>query len=221
MNKIIPFLLTMFLLTISNVDGSAQWRMDGGLRLGRSNIRFFSVEDKNGYVPMEYKGAFSWSAETNIGYEFKYGIGAYTGLSFDKIRCHGKHNNYWSSTEEGGQVETVFPLRLHAFNFLTVPFKFEYRTCHDIIRPYVGVGMSFMLPNRKTWTEETYGNRYYDIHRNTVSASFLYGVNLQYKRYTIGIEVLKQKTPFWTEDKGMHLNFFFRQVTGRLAFQIF
>ena len=71
------FRKNIFIVVISLFSSlaNAQWRLDGGVRMGRSNLRFMQNSIARPWIPMSYRGSFSWGADINAGYEFKYGLG--------------------------------------------------------------------------------------------------------------------------------------------------
>ena len=133
---------------------NAQWRLDGGVRMGRSNLRFMQDEDRcKSYLPMTFHASFSWGADANAGYEFKYGLGLYSGALYDHIRTYGALRGY----RDVHGVEHKMPLHKHSFDFVTVPLKLEYRTLRDIVRPYVGLGASFLVHKGINFTQKNMG----------------------------------------------------------------
>lgn len=199
----------------------AQFRLDAGARLGWSN----AVQEERSFqgfrLNTEYSRDFSYGVDAKIGYEFKYGIGLYSGLSYDKIRyvCSrsviaDKDNNGYITTKQSG----AYP---HSSDFLTVPLRLEYRFCHDIIRPYVGYGVSFQVHYASNWTDDfTSISPRYEFHRNYVIPTFMFGIDLEYKRFIFGFGRRKDQKEFWREENCSY-KWTASQNSFRLGYRIF
>ncbi len=181
----------------------AQFRLDAGARLGWSN----AVQEERSFqgfrLNTEYSRDFSYGVDAKIGYEFKYGIGLYSGLSYDKIRyvCSrsviaDKDNNGYITTKQSG----AYP---HSSDFLTVPLRLEYRFCHDIIRPYVGYGVTFQVHHAANATDDIakQTDGVFVFHRKTVIPTFLFGLDLEYKRFIFGFACRRDQSYFWREER--------------------
>ncbi len=213
--------LILFLLSTSV---NAQWRLDGGVRVGRSNLRFMQDEDRRkSYLPMTFHASFSWGADVNAGYEFKHGLGLYSGTQYDHIRTYGALRGY----RDVHGVEHKMPLHKHSFDFVTVPLKLEYRTLRNVVRPYVGLGASFLVHKGINFTQKTYGSGdLSSLYRGSfkyhaVTPTFLFGLNLEYKRFIAGIVVRRDLNDFWEDDTQSMSSFRVRQVTGKIGYRIF
>lgn len=210
-----------FLLSAS---ANAQWRLDGGVRMGRSNLRFMQDEDRcKSYLPMTFHASFSWGADANAGYEFKHGLGLYSGALYDHIRTYGALRGY----RDAHGVEHKMPLHKHSFDFMTVPLRLEYRTLRNVVRPYVGLGASFLVHKGTNYTWDRYGRgdksdpyvALFTYHK--VTPTLLFGLNLEYKRLIAGIAVRRDLNDFWEDDTQSMSSFRVRQVTGKIGYRIF
>ena len=191
--------------------------------MGRSNLRFMQNSIARPWIPMSYRGSFSWGADINAGYEFKYGLGLYSGALYDHVRTYGKPYEYY---DVNGELHKT-PLHKHSFDFVTVPLKLEYRTLRNVVRPYMGLGASFLVHKGMNFTQKTYGSgdkndefvALFTYHK--VAPTFLFGLNLEYKRFIAGIAVRRDLNDFWEYDTQSMSSFRVRQVTGKIGYRIF
>ena len=202
---------------------NAQWRLDGGMRAGRSNLRFMQNSIARPWIPMSYRGSFSWGADVNAGYEFKYGMGLYSGALYDHVRTYGKPYEYY---DVNGELHKT-PLHKHSFDFVTVPLKLEYRTLRNVVRPYVGLGASFLVHKGINFTQKTYGSgdksdpyvALFSYHK--VTPTLLFGLNLEFRRFIAGIAVRRDLIDFWEDRQRSMSSFRVRQVTCKIGYRIF
>lgn len=209
-------LLLIAIISIIPSVGSAQWRMDCAIRLGRDDVKHYEDPITTGWGScLGYSEGFGWGADMNIGYEFKYGLGLYSGVAYDNFRIRGGkvghvnvHGDYIDWERES-----------HPFGFATVPLKLEYRFAHDIIRPYIGYGAAILLYYKHDNYTATHIAGELQYHR--VTPTFLYGINLEYKKFILGAEVRRDQKKFLEE----HINYDFScraySFTFRVGYRIF
>ncbi len=221
---------TILILSLSSVlylfstPTSAQWRLDAALRLGRDNVNFIeSSGSRYGYyyMAMWFEPAMGWGADANIGYEFKHGFGLYSGLIYNHFRTYGGENIYLTTDPDSGEKHFTPKVRHnHPFEFATVPIKLEYRCIHGIIRPFVGFGATFLTHHKSdTFTETRWREFNCDYH--IVTPTFLYGINLEYKRFILGVDVRRDQKPFMEEHKKYNVSWKAHSLTFRLGYRIF
>ncbi len=200
---------------------TAQLRLDADIRLGRSNAK--RIEDFKGIaIGAQYNPGFSFGIDAKIGYEFKYGIGVATGLSYDKIRYFAAMAVYEKVNPNSSTVniryEGNYP---HSSDFITIPVRLEYRFCHDIIRPYVGYGVSFQVHYASNYTDDlALDSPLYEFHRNYVIPTFMFGIDLEYKRFIFGFGRRKDQKEFWREENCSY-KWTASQNTFRLGYRLF
>ena len=221
---------TLLILLLSSVlyifptPTSAQWRLDAALRLGRDNVKFIeSSGSRYGYyyMAMWFEPALGWGADANIGYEFKHGFGIYSGLMYNHFRTYGGQTVYLTTDPDSG--EKYFTPKVshnHPFEFATVPLKLEYRCLHDIFRPYAGFGATFLLHHKSGTYAETH-RREFNCDYHVVTPTFLYGIDLEYKRFILGVDVRRDQKPFMEEHKKYDVSWKAHSLTFRLGYRIF
>ncbi len=200
---------------------TAQLRLDADIRLGRSNAK--RIEDFKGLViGAQYNPGFSFGVDAKIGYEFKYGIGVATGVSYDKIRYFAAAAIYEQVNPNSSTVNIRYEGKYpHSSDFITIPLRLEYRFCHDIIRPYVGYGVSFQVHYASNWTDDfTSISPRYEFHRNYVIPTFMFGIDLEYKRFIFGFGRRKDQKEFWREENCSY-KWTASQNSFRLGYRIF
>ena len=180
----------------------AQFRLDAGARLGWSNAVQKERTFRGFRLDSEYSRDFSYGLDAKIGYEFKYGIGLYSGVSYDKIR-YVSSRGVITSRDDNGYITTkqsgAYP---HSSDFITIPVRLEYRFCHDIIRPYVGYGVSFQVHYASNYTDDlALDSPLYEFHRNYVIPTFMFGLDLEYKRFIFGFACRRDQSYFWREER--------------------
>lgn len=211
------FILAIVTLIFS-ASATAQWRLDGDVRLGATNIDNDEPWGYNsGYgLAYYYFDAFSWGADVNIGREFNRGWGVYSGVMYDMMRFEGRDKTLCS----GGGSSMRHPTSMHVFSYVTIPVKVEYRFVKDIIRPYVGFGVGLMCGEHKNYTEELHSWPIYTFHHNTVMPKTMFGLNLEYKRFIVGFSRSMDVKKFWWEDTTRN-TWRMAQTTAKIGFRIF
>lgn len=171
------------------------------------------------------KCAFSWGVEAKAGYEFKNGIGLYSGLNYDIIRFLTSHQVLVPIDDHSGTGQAYNTYQTgrdgHSFCFLTVPLRFEYRFLNDIVRPYAGYGYSFAVShNDGYWDEDRY-MAYFKFEHKSVVSVFMFGVDLEYKGFILGFGRRKDQSIFMEERRNSDSSWKSSQNTFKLGYRIF
>lgn len=196
------------LMVLSACAATAQWRLDADVRLGRTNIDH-TIPFEQHSIGLGYSDAFSFGVDLNIGRELNRGWALYSGLTYDLMRfdCYDRVVYL-----DGGHKHDP---GMHRFSFLTVPVRVEYRFFKDIIRPYAGVGASFMC------SEHNPTERFkYNYSHNRVVPTTMFGLNLEYKRFIVGFSKRIDLIPFWKLDDLEH-TWRIAQTTVKIGYRIF
>ncbi len=190
------------LLTACSNCCIAQFRLDAGARLGWSNAIQKERTFRGFRLDSEYSRDFSYGVDAKIGYEFKYGIGVYSGVSYDKIRYVSSRSVITSRDDNGYVTTKQSGANPHSSDFITIPLRLEYRFCHDIIRPYVGYGVTFQVHYAANATDDIakQTNGVYEFHRKTAIPTFMFGLDLEYKRFIFGFACRRDQSYFWREE---------------------
>ena len=223
MNRV-ALLLMMFFLFLT--DGLSQFRLDADFRLGRSNVKYILNEEGGAYgeqyMALDYKAAVSWGVDANLGYEFKFGAGVYSGLAYDRIRTYAR--NYTMFHPITYEMQDVW--HNHLFDFLSVPLKVEYRLLKGVVRPYVGYEAAFLV-HRDSYTEWRYEDlikgRGDDAHfeYRVVTPVFVFGLNLEYKRFVVGVDFRRDQKPFCEEKTNYMASYKSHQTSFRVGWRVF
>lgn len=203
------------------MTSAAQWRLDADIRIGRTNIDHTTPRSAHsGWgLSFDYYDKPSWGADVNIGRELSRGFALFTGLTYDRMRFVGvdrdSYNPYISPTGH-----RAIKSGMHVFSFITVPVRVEYRFFKDIIRPYAGLGASFMCATHKNRTENVATTETYKYEYETFVPTALFGLNLEYRRFIVGFARRQDLTHFWsaatTGDKWR-----MGQTTVKIGYRIF
>lgn len=208
-------LLVTIICLLSSV-ATAQWRMDCALRIGRTDVIHYENPITWGWgTCMGYREASGWGTDMKIGYEFKYGLGLYSGVAYDLFRIKG--GNVGHVDIDDNYIDWV--KKVHTFGFATVPLKFEYRFAHDIIRPYIGYGAAFLLHYQRDNYTETHTAGGFQYHR--VTPTFLYGINLEYKKFILGVDVRRDRKSFWEDHSFYDFSCRAYSLMFRVGYRIF
>lgn len=208
-------LLIAVICLISSV-ASAQWRMDCAIRIGRDDVIHCENTNTWGHgTSMGYREAVGWGADMSIGYEFRHGLGIYSSVAYDNFRIKGGKVGHYNS--DGDYVEWV--RKGHPFGFATVPLKLEYRFANDVIRPYIGYGAAFLLYYKHNNYTEMHSARCFEYHR--VTPTFLYGINLEYKKFILGVDVRRDRKAFWEDHSFYDFSCRAYSLTFRAGYRIF
>lgn len=207
-------IISVITALLSAISATAQWRLDADIRFGQTNIDFReSWWEHSGSHGYWFYDKPSWGADVNIGRELSHGLAVYSGLMYDMMRFFGADETvpdpiYHMPKNNSG---------MYVFSFVTVPVRVEYRCVRDMIRPYCGLGASFKCATHKSFVERElrHSNNY-----KTVVPTFLYGVNLEYKRFIVGFARRKDMTHFWlNEYTGKRWQM--AQTTVKIGYRIF
>lgn len=205
------------LMLAASFPASAQWRLDADVRLGQTNVDYEKPWGFNsGWgIMYNYFDAFSWGVDVNIGREFNRGWGVYSGLMYDMMRFTGCDKVTYKEGEKN-----LYPTGMHVFSFVTVPVRVEYRCVKDIVRPFVGFGASFQCAEHRNITEDIHGFNIYDFNHNVVVPTAMFGLNLEYKRFIVGIGRKIDLKEFW-RDNTTRSTWRLAQTTAKIGFRIF
>lgn len=204
----------------------AQLRFDAGVRAGHSTIVYSEGEQCKRPLLNSNKCAFSWGVEAKVGYEFKHVVGVYSGLNFDMIRFLTSHEvfDYHYDDRNGcmvgvGRQEGDYK---HSYGFLTVPIRLELRFLKDIVRPYVGYGCSFqVMHNDGFFTEQGGTRRPVKFEHKPVVPEFMFGIDLEYKRFIVGFGRRKDQRIFMEERQSSDSSWKSSQNTVKIGFRLF
>lgn len=210
--------LCIFFLFAVQCCVSAQLRFDADIRIGRSTVKQIWIFNGRA-LPFKYDGAFSYGADAKIGYEFKHGVGLYSGVSYDKIRYYAAIRKYHNVPGEGA-IEYTKGKYPHSSDFVTIPLRLEYRFCHNIIRPYVGYGVSFQVHHASNITDDMECKGDYEFQRNIVIPTLMFGIDFEYKKFILGFGRRKDQKYFWKEEYCIY-EWTASQNTVRLGYRIF
>lgn len=208
----------IFAAALASSAACAQLRLDAGLKIGHSTVKQFQTESIAYAFSLRYAHDFSYGADVRVGYEFKHGIGLYSGISYDRIKFRSNEVSD-KFTDRGENIYYGnFP---HASDFITIPLHLEYRCCHDIIRPYVGYGLGLQVHHISNYEEEGYGSiDFYTFNSKVAVPTFMFGINLEYKRFIVGFGRRKDLTHFWEEERCKYI-WKASQNALRVAYRIF
>ena len=198
------------LMVLYSCFATAQWRLDADVRLGCTNIDYTIPWESHG-LGLGYYDAFSFGADVNIGRELNRGWAVYSGLTYDLMR--------FDCLDVAIYEQSIAYLKhnpgMHKFSFLTVPVRVEHRFLKDIIRPYAGVGATFMCSEHNP-TERIK----YSYSHNRIVPTTMFGLNLEYKRFIVGFAKRIDLMEFWTLDDLQH-TWRLSQTTAKIGFRIF
>lgn len=195
----------------------AQFRLDASVRLGRSNVKYWIGPSGGGFDVRHFEGLFSAGADVRAGFELPLGFGLSSGLSYDLLRTNGVKpvmTNVVTGVQDASQSW------VHTFHFLTVPLLAEYRFLRNVVRPYGGIGAAFLLGKPYNHLDRAYGRTSARFDYRAVTPSLLFGLNLEYRRFIVGLAVRRDLVPFWEERRYYDMTWKARQVSARLGFRI-
>lgn len=210
-------------LFVASALAAAQLRLDADVRIGRSNMKYLEAPATIVFETRGYDGLLSVGADVRVGYELPLGLGVYSGVDYDLIRTNAVRpttiiHGGGSLSHRGGA---------HNFHFLTVPLLAEYRFLRNVVRPYGGIGAAFLLGTPNNHLDRKYARRIREregidiFYYHRVTPSFLFGLNLEYRRFIVGLSVRRDLVPFWEGRNGYNMTWKARQVAARLGFRIF
>lgn len=202
------------LMLAASFPASAQWRLDADVRLGVTNIDHTIPWESHG-LGIAYFDAFSFGADVNIGRELKRGWALYSGLTYDLMRFNG--------CDIVGHVdpkEIIEHPGMHSFSFITVPVKVEYRFLKNIIRPYAGLGASYMCAEHKNPSERNKFRFSHDFSHNRIVPTAMFGLNIEYKRFIVGFSKRIDLMEFMSIDD-LQNTWRLSQTTAKIGFRIF
>lgn len=208
---------------VAPMGSAAQWRLDADVRFGRTNINFVEPWGSNpegAWLDYFYYDRPSWGADLNIGRELGRGWAVYTGLMYDRMRFIG-------ADKRGANPPHLRPEHIrsgmHAFSFVTVPVRVEYRCFRDIIRPYAGLGAGFKCATHKNYTVDRYSRHEdskFKFEYRKVVPTVLFGLNLEYRRFIVGFARRQDLTHFWS-DATTGDKWLMAQTTVKIGYRIF
>lgn len=177
----------------------------------------------HGYTVYERK--LSVGADARVGYELPLGFGVYSGVFYDYIRTEARMPDVYAPA--GVDVDWLSAAHVHSFHFLTAPVLAEYRLFRNVVRPYVGIGAAFLLGKPHNYLDRTYGSFPRELpsaahfEYRTVTPALLFGLNLELRRFIVGVAVRRDLAPFWEENGVYKSSYKVRQVAARLGWRIF
>lgn len=219
-------LMAATLMIASSAATNAQLRIDAGARVGHSTISYSEGLQSKCPLLNTNKCAFSWGVEAKVGYEFKHGLGISSGLNYDMIRFYTSHLVFERRYDEesgmwvgDGHEEGNY---LHSYGFLTIPLRFEYRCLNDIVRPYVGYGCSFLIRRYDGFFTEQGETRWpVKFEHKSVVPVFMFGVDLEYKRFIVGFGRRKDQSIFMEERQSSDSSWKSSQNTFKIGYRLF
>ena len=211
--------LILGLILASFASATAQFRLDAAVRMGRSNVKSWTgLSSSLAFEVRHFEGLFSAGVDVRAGFELPLGFGLSSGLSYDLLRSNGVKpvmTNVMTGVQDASQSW------VHSFHFLTVPLLAEYRFLRNVVRPYGGIGAAFLLGKPDNYLDRAYGRTSAKFDYRTATPSLLFGLNLEYRRFIVGLAVRRDLAPFWEERGYYNMTWKARQVTARLGFRIF
>ncbi len=211
-------LLILWLFLASFASVSAQFRLDAGVRLGRSNVKYLIGPSGGAFDVRHFEGLFSAGVDARAGFELPLGFGVASGLSYDLVRTDGVMpvmTNVMTGVQDPSRSW------VHTFHFLTIPLLAEYRFWNDVVRPYGGIGAAFLIGRPDNHLDRAYGRTSARFDYHTVTPTLLFGLNLEFRRLMVGVAVRRDLAPFWEERRYYDMTWKARQVAARLGWRIF